>query len=687
MKFFYLIFNLNFYLFFSFVNSQINPIKIDIIRDNFGVPHIFAKTDAEVAYGLAWAHAEDDFKTIQLSFLAGNNLLSKYIGRKGIPADYISQLINSKKFISKNYEKKISPEFKKIVKAYAQGLNNYALKYPDQVLLDELFPIDPKKMMNYAYLQLFVSSGGDYWIKKILENDFNSINFPINNRGSNTFAFNSNKTTDGKTYFTINTHQPLDGPVSWYEAHLCSEEGTNIIGALFAGSPIILTGTNENLSWAHTVNKPDKTDVYKLKMHNTKKNFYKVDESYYKLEVHKAEFYIKLLGIPVKIKKKYFRSIFGPTLKNEKGFYSIRTPSLFEIRSLEQWWKMNKASSFSEFYEILKMKALPGYNIGYADKNDTIFYISNGLIPKREIGYNWESVVPGNTTRTLWDSTYDIEELPQIIQPKSGYFYNANHSPFKSTDKKENPDSNDFASEMGFELYDNNRSIRIKEIIDSQKKFSYDDFKKLKFDNKLPDTLNYSWMNINQLFKIKPNDYSEISKLIKRIQEWNKKSDINSLGAGAFLIFYHRLKPYYKSLKDPKVFSEEILVKALYDTKKFMLKNFGKIEIRLGEYQKLIRGEKILPIFGIPDVITAMSSTPYKNGMVKVVSGESYIQLVVFDNKGPQIESIISYGASDHPESEHYNDQMELFQKQKLKKMTLDKEKVYKNAIKIYHPN
>ena len=95
MKFFYLIFNLNFYLFFSFVNSQINPKKIDIIRDNFGVPHIFAKTDAEVAYGLAWAHAEDDFKTIQLSFLAGNNLLSKYIGRKGIPADYISQLINS----------------------------------------------------------------------------------------------------------------------------------------------------------------------------------------------------------------------------------------------------------------------------------------------------------------------------------------------------------------------------------------------------------------------------------------------------------------------------------------------------------------------------------------------------------------------------------------------------------------
>jgi len=118
-----------------------------------------------------------------------------------------------------------------------------------------------------------------------------------------------------------------------------------------------------------------------------------------------------------------------------------------------------------------------------------------------------------------------------------------------------------------------------------------------------------------------------------------------------------------------------------------MLDNFGKIDIRLGEYQKLIRGKKVLPIFGMPDVITAMSSIPYKNGRVKVVSGESYIQLVIFDDKGPQIESIISYGSSDHPESKHYDDQMDLFQKQKLKKMSLDKDEIYKSAVKKYNPN
>ena len=185
------------------------------------------------------------------------------------------------------------------------------------------------------------------------------------------------------------------------------------------------------------------------------------------MEVHKAKLTVKVLGIPIGIKKKYYKSIYGPTLKTDQGFFSVRTPALFEIRALEQWWKMNKAKTFSEFYDILRMKAIPGYNIGYADKNDTIFYISNGLIPKRAPGYNWKGVVKGNTMDNLWNETYDIENLPQVIQPSSGYFYNANHSPFKSTDSLENPLSNNFSKDMGFEQYDNNRSTRIKQLITS----------------------------------------------------------------------------------------------------------------------------------------------------------------------------------------------------------------------------
>ena len=669
------------------VFSQINPDRIDIVRDEFGVPHIFAKTDAEVAYGLAWAHAEDDFETIQIGYLAGNNLLSKHLGNVGLGADFISQFIGSEDLFESKYNSEISSEYKNIVKAYALGLNSYAREHPDQVFVEDLFPVNEKKMMRYAQLQLFISSNGDKWVSNIIDNKL-SYDFSKEEqyKGSNTFAFNSTKTKDGSTYLAINTHQPLDGPVSWYEAHLCSEQGTNILGALFAGTPNILIGTNENLAWAHTVNQPDKTDVFALEMHPDKKLQYRVDGTYLKLEEKKAKLRFKLLGIPLSIKKKFYKSIYGPTLKNKSGFYSVRTPALFEIRALEQWWRMNKANNFTEFYKVLKMKALPGYNIGYADKNDTIFYISNGLIPKRAQNYDWESVVPGNTRKTLWTESYEIEELPQVVQPKSGYFYNANHTPFKSSAEEDNPDPTNFDSNMGFEKYDNNRSTRLKQLIDEYEKLDYDDFKRIKYDRQYPRPYTFNWMDIHYLELLDSKKYPDIEMLIERLQAWDRKANKNSLGAGTFAVLYDQLRPFYSKIPEPKIFPASYIIQALRNTKKYLLKYFNTTEVKLGDYQKLVRGSKELPIFGLPDVITAMSSRPYKDGKVKVVSGESYIELIRFTDMGPEIESVISYGSSDHPDSKHYDDQMEMYANFKTKKMTLNKDIVYKNAKRIYNP-
>jgi len=673
--------------------GQINPQNITIARDKYGVPHIFTKTDAELAYGLAWAHSEDDFETIQQSYLAGNAILSKHIGLKGSGADFLAQFIRSDEIVERDYEKKISPEYKKVLEGYSEGINSFAEQNPNKVLHPDLFPVTPKKMLKYAHLQLFISSEGDYWTEKIVKNDLNykiinqSIDLYSNQeKGSNTFAFNSSKTKDKNTYLAINTHQPLDGPVSWYEVHLQSDEGTNILGALFAGSPNVLIGVNEDLGWCHTVNRPDKTDIFALEMHPEKKHKYLVDGKYYDLEKYKAEVRVKILGIPFKVKKQYFKSIYGPTLKNKSGYYSIRTSSLNEIRALEQWWKMGKSKNFSEFYSTLKMKALPGYNIGYADKNDTIFYISNGLIPKRAEGYDWKNVVPGNTKKTLWTTTYDIEELPQVLQPKSGYFYNTNHSPFLSTSTEENPNKNNFSKDMGFETFNNNRSTRLKYLIDQNLKFDYDDFKKIKYDNTLPTPMAYSWMDINALFDIKADKYPEIRDILIDIQQWDRKADVNSIGAGAYAILYFKLGKYYNMLSEPKIFPKTFLINALKETKEHMMKYFGKEKVKLGEFQKLVRGDKEIPIYGLRDVLTTMKSVPYKEGMSQVIAGESYIELVKFTPEGPEIESIISYGSSDDPKSIHYSDQMDKYASFKTKKMTLDKQLVLSKAIKIYNP-
>ena len=579
----------------NLIFSQINPENIDIVRDNYGVPHIFAKTDAEVAYGLAWAHAEDDFETIQLAYLAGNSMLSNHLGLEGAPADFISKFIGSEEIVDNKYDE-VSDEYKLVLEGYALGLNSYAKKFPDKVLYKNLFPLTPKMMLRYGQLQLFIRSKGGEWVGKILSDKTQEDYIDQNLIGSNFIAMNSNKTESGESFLVINTHQPLEGPTSWYEAHINSEEGTNILGTLYPGTPHILIGVNENLGWSHTFNNLDIFDVYKLEM--TKGLKYIVDGEEYKLEKDKAKIKIKVLGLKIPINRKFYKSIFGPTLKNKKGFYSIRAPILHSINALEQWWKMGKAKNFNEFYSTLKMKGLTGVNIAYADKYDTIFYMSDGLIPKREQGYNWKEIVPGNTKKTLWTETYDIEDLPQVIQPKSGFIYNANHSPFKSTSNDENPNPKDFNSDMGFELFDNNRSIRLKKLIDEKDKISYEEFKQIKNDNSFPEKFSYSFMDINPLFGINLDTSHELKKMLDILQNWDRKTDIDSVGAGIYgVLYYHLLRNYRDYILKNRVLSEEVLLSAFKEVKSYIIENFGYLEITLGDFQKLVRGDIEMPFW------------------------------------------------------------------------------------------
>ena len=134
-------------------NCQFQPEKIDIVRDKWGVPHIFGKTDPEVAYGLAWAHAEDDFETIQQSLLAGKAMLARYKGKQGAQIDYIIHLLRIPELVEEKYESDLSPNFKRLLEGYCAGLNAYAAKHPKEVLLKKAFPVTPKDMIQYSVLQ------------------------------------------------------------------------------------------------------------------------------------------------------------------------------------------------------------------------------------------------------------------------------------------------------------------------------------------------------------------------------------------------------------------------------------------------------------------------------------------------------------------------------------------------------
>ncbi len=386
------------------------------------------------------------------------------------------------------------------------------------------------------------------------------------------------------------------------------------------------------------------------------------------------------------MKKEVLWSKYGATLRNDQGTFSLRFGANQDIRAVEQWYRMNKARNFSEFYKAMEMTAIPGFNTVYADRHDTIFYVSNGKIPLRQPGYNWQSTVPGNVSATLWNEFHPLQDLPQYVNPKSGYLFNTNNTPFDATGPGDNLKAADFDPTMGYETTNNNRSVRMQALFGQYDKLSYEDFKRIKYDNQLPEKLAFQ-TNIDALFQLQASEHAELATLITDVQNWNRKTDTDSHGAAVFLLFYRAI---YAQLVD-KGFDHTLTpaecLEGLHSVKEYLQTNFKRTDIELGDLQKLVRGEKELPMWGMPDVITAINSAPHKDGKLKVVQGESYIELVRYPEAGlPIIESVINYGASNRPDSPHYADQMELFVAKKTKKMTLDKAQVLREAKRVYAP-
>lgn len=667
----------------AFSQLKINPAAIDIVRDSFGVPHIFAKTDAEVAYGLAWAEAEDDFKSMQEVILPAKNLMASVQGKKGAAGDYAFALFRCREITEEKWNT-LTPAFLKLIDGYLQGLNDYATKHPGEILHKNIFPVTAKEYVSSAVFALTIFNGADQALMRIFSNK--EWEAPeLNKKGSNSSAIHASKTTTGEAFLLINAHQPNTGPQAFYEAHLCSEEGLNITGGLLAGGPCILHGVNENLGWAHTVNYCDRLDEYQLEMNPDNPLQYKFDGQWLNLEVKTIK--LKIKGIPIKVKRKIYWSRYGATMKNEQGFFSIRLGANMKIGVLDQWYQMDKAKNFSEFYAALSRQELSMFNIMYADRHDTIFYINNALMPVREasVNYNWKKTLPGNTSKTLWNSFRAEKELPQYMNPKSGFLFNTNHSSFLATAAADNLKAADFPKADGWEEYHLNRSVRYLELFPQNEKLSYEKFKQIKFDRQLPAVLQYPY-KLDSMLLLREADYPALASLITTFKNWDKRGDAGSKGAAIFVLNYEYLKKRLQG-QPPRAITQAEAVEAFMHVQHYMQSNFGTTDLKLGDIQKLVRGDKEWPLWGFPDLLSPQWTEPMSNGKLKSVGGDGLIMFARFKKDGlPEIESINMYGASAQPGNKHFDDQVDMYLKQQSKTMTLDKATVYKHAENITHP-
>lgn len=667
---------------------ELRKDSIHIVRDQWGVPHIYAPTDIEAIYGILWATCEDDFKSLQEGVILSRGKNGEYAGKDGAITDYILGLLDIRKTVAEKYDSVFSPQFRNMLTAACMAANTYAEKHPEEIMMDGLFPITETDYVTGYVLGTVVLSNMPEYLLKIFDGRIKneSGNFP---KGSNGIAIHSSQTEEKMNYLAVNSHQPLEGLFSWYELHVNTNEGWNMLGASLTGSITPNCGVNEHLAWVHTLNYHDFYDVYRL---TVKGNQYLVDGKWLPLTSRNIKLKVKLgkKGPSVTVNKKAYETIFGPTVKVKGKYYAIRGEAYRMIGAAEQWYRMNKARNFTEFKQALEMYQFPSMNIVYADIYDTIYFISNGIFPYKNPSYDYYSVLPGDTTGALWayEPYRKIDELPQLMNPASGYIYSTNQSPFLVTRNDCNLKCENFDATMGLQTRHFNRSKRLTQLMDTVSLFTWDTFKKIKYDMTMPDTVIF-YTNVEKFRDLDPVKYPDIADAIEILRRTERTGDTMNRQTALFLVAFMNLTKYVKydmEFRGQIETPEKIYVKCLRNAKKHMLKHFGALEVPFGRVQRLRRDTVDLPLPGLPDVLAAMYSSKRKDGTLKPEAGESYIMLLKMGKDSLHIETVNAFGASAKKGHPHSTDQMELFTRQQTKMMTLDRKTIWENAQKIYHP-
>jgi len=673
-------------------SQTVDPNDVTIIRDSLGVPHIHGKTDADAAYGLAYAHSEDNFSEIQEAVMAGKGLMGSYKGKDGVLFDFGLKFLKIDSLVDARFEKDLSPHFRSILAAYAQALNDYAAAHPKEVILKKVFPVTAKDLVKSSTLSVSLMAGLGMALKAVNENrvqEFMGSNEAHTGTGSNALAVAPEKMADGNAYLLINSHQPIEGRFAWYEAHIMSDEGWNCVGGLFPGGSSVFVGSNPNLGWGHTFNYHQFGDIYKLELNPKNKNQYKYDGEWRDFYVKKIKLKVKIIGIKIPVSKKVKYCAYGPVFENKYGSWAFRFPAYNDIRATEQWFLMNKAKNFGEFSKAMEMQAVPLFNTVYADKDGNIMLHSGGKVPKRNPKLDWTAPITANTSDYKWTEILNYNRLPHVENPECGYVFNANNTPLQCTGDSCNWDE----YFPGLQTFMYNRGERFQYLMAAHEgNFTEEDLDRIKYDHSYhPDGIYET--KFAAMFNLDESKYSDIADAIQKLKKWDRKGNADNMDAALAMVTHDFLRqevngPFALLMVRPQDLSEEWAVEAIRKAKKLLLKTHGTLDVPLGDVQRMIRGDKSLPAHGLREVPRATDTKLHdkKKGIYKVTGGDGYIQVARFGKDGTKVSSINALGASNHPDSPHYNDQMEMFTNHEYRTIHFDRETLERKAERVYHP-
>ncbi len=654
-----------------------------IAWDSWGVPHIYAKTTDNLFFAQGWAQMHNHTNLILQLYGSSRGKGAEYWGKSKVDNDMLIHTLGFEE-LATEWSTTQDLELKNIYTAFVKGMNAYADAHPEAI--DEknkiVLPITTKDINMHSMYVIFTRFIGGKDLGRVQQ-------WP--DMGSNTYAIGPQKSASGKAMLVQNPHLPWWKEFLFFESHLNIGD-KSMYGATLVGLPGIAIGFNKNLGWSHTDNTIDNADTYELE----------VKDGGYLLDGKRTDFIVSKKVIKIKqddgslVEQEIplMSTVHGPVVNKKEGkVLALRMVGLDKPNATLQWWKMINSSTFDEFEASLKMAQIPFWNVMYADKIGNIFYLFNGLVPKRSSGdWNyWDRIIPGGKSADVWTETHAYADLPKLKNPATGWLQNANDPPWTSTIPSAlNP--NDYPSYMA-PINMAFRPQRSAKMLLEDDSITFDELVGYKLSTKL----EFADRILDDLFAAIDASTSAKAKEAKAVLEkWDRKADADSKG---MLLFYNWAKKFKvrkssnyaekwnfdKPNTTPDGLADPEKAVQLLETAAIEIETkFGSLDIPWGEYYRIKYNGKNLPANGI-DGSMGVFRVAWAGGAndknMFVGGGDSWVGIIEF---GTQVRAkvLLSYGNATQKDSKHNGDQLELFSKKEMRDAWFTPAQVKANTVR-----
>ena len=685
--------------------------EVEIIRDDFGVPHIYGKNDADAVFGLLYAQCEDDFRRVERNYLWAMGRLAELEGEKELYSDLRAQLYMTTPEAQKAYQQ--APEWlKELCVAFADGINYYLYTHPEvqpQVITQyepwmPLFFFEGSiggdlERISTARLKAFYEPKASLGLKQELEESM-LLNFD-EPRGSNGIAIAPSLSESGNAMLLINPH------TSFYfrpEVHVISQEGLNAYGAVTWGQFFVYQGFNEKTGWIHTSTFVDFIDEFVEDVTVENGHYrYRYGEEQRPLETQQITLKYKEGNLLKEKEFTIYRTHHGPITHQERGKWVATKINWNPVQALIQSYTRTKLANYAEFKEMMDLRTNSSNNTVFADREGNIAYFHGNFIPKRNPNLDFSKPVDGADPKTDWQGLHTVDESILILNPGTGWIQNCNSTPFTAAGEF-SPKKEDYPGYMAPDQ-ENFRGLHAIKLLEEQKeKLSLDGFLALAYDPFLPA---FSYLIPELLAATKESNLTREAAALAILASWDYKTSKESVAMSLAHFYGENYQRVFRSLSrfaqpnpTAKVPTSAEIKQVFQQTLTQMEADFGSWNIPWGEINRFQRlsgaidadfddYKPYVPIglaSGNWGALAAFGARATENTKrLYGYRGNSFVAVVEFGEK-VRAKSVLAGGQQADPNSPHFFDQGQRYADAQFKEVAFYREDVEKRKVTSYQP-